>query len=86
MWELLYFLFLKIGKRANVIVSDLYELKIRINPLKTAAIYIKCKTWVITSQRTQYTYFKAVPLQAWRSRMFQEVEFPRFHDNGTGWW
>jgi len=27
---------------------------------------------------------KAVPLQAWRG--FQEVQVPRFHDNGTGWW
>jgi len=28
---------------------------------------------------------KAVPLQAW-SGPFQEVNVPRFHDNGTGWW
>jgi hypothetical protein len=26
---------------------------------------------------------EAFPLQAWRG--FQEVEVPRFHDNGTGW-
>jgi len=30
---------------------------------------------------------KAVPLQAWtRPRGFQEVNVPRFRDNGTGWW
>jgi hypothetical protein len=33
---------------------------------------------------------KSVPLQAWSgpegSKGFQEVKFPRFHNNGTGWW
>jgi hypothetical protein len=30
---------------------------------------------------------KAVPLQAWSlPRGFQEVKFPRLHDNSTGWW
>ena len=30
---------------------------------------------------------KSVPLWAWTSREgFQEVKFPRFRDNGTGWW
>jgi len=29
---------------------------------------------------------KAVPLEAWGARGFQEVKVPRFRDNGTGWW
>jgi len=30
---------------------------------------------------------KAVPLQAWSGpERFQEINIPRFHDNGTGWW
>ena len=29
---------------------------------------------------------KAVLLQAWEGRGFQEVKFPRFRDNSTGWW
>jgi len=33
-----------------------------------------------------YKKGKAVPLRLEWPRGFQEVKFPRFHDNGTGWW
>ena len=41
-------------------------------------------------QRSPISYYiskgKAVLLQAWSGRGFQEVKVPRFHDNGTRWW
>jgi len=42
---------------------------------------------LIGSLQTLTIKGKAVPLQAWTGpEGSQEVKFPRFRDDGTGWW